>query len=87
MKKKFNIYGIVLIGLFLFILGACSTKQPVEVGEIYTVNSASCIGCSRCFEICPYHAITIIDNKAVIDPTKCMACGKCVTVCPFDAIK
>jgi Na+-translocating ferredoxin:NAD+ oxidoreductase subunit B len=51
-----------------------------------TVEETSCIGCGACVKVCKYDAITIIGNKAVIDPSKCQLCGRCVKVCPYDAI-
>ncbi|MBZ2174881.1 electron transfer flavoprotein subunit alpha [Schnuerera sp. xch1] len=44
-----------------------------------------CIGCSVCKDVCPFDAIDIIDNKAVITD-KCTACGVCIEKCPIDAI-
>lgn len=48
--------------------------------------SVACIGCSKCFQVCPYEAITMADNLAYIDYEKCKLCRKCVEVCPTDAI-
>jgi Fe-S-cluster-containing hydrogenase component 2 len=36
--------------------------------------------------VCNADAITIISNKAVIDPTNCNQCWKCLDACPYDAI-
>jgi ferredoxin len=46
----------------------------------------ACIGCSKCFKVCPYDAITMNNNLAYIDPIKCKLCRKCVDVCPTDSI-
>lgn len=48
--------------------------------------SVACIGCSKCFQVCPYDAITMANNLAYIDFEKCKLCRKCVEVCPTDAI-
>lgn len=48
--------------------------------------SVACIGCSKCFQVCPYEAITMANNLAYIDFEKCKLCRKCVEVCPTDAI-
>lgn len=46
----------------------------------------ACIGCSKCFQVCPYDAITMADNLAYIDAEKCKLCRKCVEVCPTNSI-
>lgn len=44
-----------------------------------------CTGCSACVSVCPVSAITINDNKAVIDE-QCVECGACISQCPNNAI-
>ena len=46
-----------------------------------------CVGCILCAKVCPFQAISIKDNKAVIDYTLCNLCGACVNVCKFNAIE
>lgn len=46
----------------------------------------ACIGCSKCFKVCAYEAITISNNLAYIDPLKCKLCRKCPSECPTGAI-
>ena len=46
----------------------------------------ACIGCSKCFKVCKFDAITMKDNLAYIDPLKCTLCRKCVVECPTNAI-
>jgi Na+-translocating ferredoxin:NAD+ oxidoreductase subunit B len=48
--------------------------------------NVACIGCSKCFQVCPFEAIVMADNLAYIDYEKCKLCRKCVEVCPTDAI-
>ncbi|HTY08997.1 MAG TPA: electron transfer flavoprotein subunit alpha [Candidatus Edwardsbacteria bacterium] len=45
-----------------------------------------CVGCGACLPSCPYGAISLQDNLAVIDDDKCTLCGACVASCGFDAI-
>jgi len=58
-----------------------------EKGAVAKKNcSVACIGCSKCFKVCPYEAITMENNKAFIDSEKCKLCRKCVAECPTNAI-
>ena len=45
-----------------------------------------CRNCKMCMKLgCP--AITVKDDKVVIDSTQCNGCGLCINVCPFGAIE
>ncbi len=45
-----------------------------------------CNGCRRCLKVCPYEAVAIKDDKAVI-LEHCTVCGACIEVCRQEAIK
>lgn len=51
------------------------------------VNKDVCIGCGTCVGSCPVEAISMVDNKAVIDQEICIHCGTCAGVCPVNAIE
>ncbi len=63
---------------------ACMNEDK---GGIAKKNCAvACIGCTKCFKVCPYEAITMNNNLAFIDSVKCRLCRKCVTECPTHSI-
>jgi [FeFe] hydrogenase (group B1/B3) len=47
-----------------------------------------CQGCLEhfCQVVCPRNAISIVDNRSVIDKERCVSCGKCANACPYSAI-
>jgi electron transport complex protein RnfB len=48
--------------------------------------SVACIGCFKCFNVCPWEAITMNNNLAFIDSEKCRLCRKCAPECPTNSI-
>jgi 2-oxoacid:acceptor oxidoreductase gamma subunit (pyruvate/2-ketoisovalerate family)/2-oxoacid:acceptor oxidoreductase delta subunit (pyruvate/2-ketoisovalerate family) len=49
-------------------------------------NDAKCIGCRRCYILCPEVALTMKANKAVVNYQYCKGCGICAEECPVKAI-
>ena len=50
------------------------------------VDEEKCNGCESCVEECPSEAISMVDDKSVVDLKECVDCGVCVDVCPAEAI-
>ena len=48
--------------------------------------TVACIGCTKCFKVCPHEAITMNNNLAFIDSDKCKLCRKCAPECPTNSI-
>lgn len=46
----------------------------------------TCQGCGLCVKSCPFAAIQIIDQLAVISPD-CTQCGACISSCPYHALE
>jgi len=51
------------------------------------VTRKKCIGCGDCVEHCSQHALSLKDEKAVLDQAKCIGCGECILICPNSAIE
>ncbi len=62
----------------------CALLKSVKYTGFCKVND-NCKNCKMCMKLgCP--AITIKNDKVVIDNTQCNGCGLCINVCPFSAI-
>jgi heterodisulfide reductase subunit A len=64
-------------------------QKEVELEPIRaTVNEARCSGCRICNNLCPFNAISFLDDLGVtrINPALCQGCGTCVAACPAGAI-
>lgn len=53
------------------------------------IREDKCTGCSQCVTVCTVQAISIVNNKAVIDNELCVECDICYRIaeCPVKAIK
>ena len=45
-----------------------------------------CLGLGSCVNVCPFGAIEIVHNLALIHRELCVGCGKCVEACPRGVI-
>ena len=53
------------------------------------IEEEECSGCKSCIPLCPYSAISFIEDKkkAEINEALCKGCGVCVASCPSGSIK
>jgi len=53
------------------------------------VDEERCSGCRMCNDLCPYNAISYLEEKKVstVNPALCKACGTCVAGCPSGNIR
>jgi heterodisulfide reductase subunit A len=73
---------------------AARVMGRIEQGEIAlepvraTVDADRCSGCRICNDLCPFNAITFLEDRGVteINPALCQGCGTCVAACPAGAI-
>ncbi len=58
--------------------------EPIKA----SVDATLCSGCKICNGLCPFNAITFIEDDKVtsINPALCQGCGTCVAACPAGAI-
>ena len=45
-----------------------------------------CIGCGECIESCPFGALSMAGNLAMVNDA-CTGCGACLEICPADALR
>ena len=93
-KKKLGWKDIEIGGI---IKGATSVNNKTGSWKSFKplINSDKCIGCMKCFDLCPDSSV--VKNKDEsrkipiyiegFDYDFCKGCGICANVCPVDAIK
>jgi len=63
---------------------------PAKAAPVAVVSLDNCNGCARCFDDCPFGAISMLprsdgkayDTEAVVNADNCLSCGLCVGSCP-----
>ncbi len=64
----------------------CALLKYVKHQPPIHADGDKCVGCKSCMRLgCP--AISMKNNKAVIDNTLCVGCGVCEQLCKFDALQ
>lgn len=58
----------------------------MEVRTMAYCIGEDCISCGACESTCPVGAISMGDDKYVIDADKCIDCGSCAAGCPVSTI-
>lgn len=59
-----------------------------EGPKIAQVDESLCIGCTRCYKVCPTDAILGAAKQIHnVFAEACTACGKCESVCPTECIR
>lgn len=58
----------------------CSSMDMMHQGGF--TCPFSCVGLGTCSEVCPVHAITMVNGRPSIDSNICTGCGICVKTCP-----
>ncbi|MDP3480188.1 MAG: DUF362 domain-containing protein [Desulfoprunum sp.] len=70
-------------------MGCASRKGKMEQHSTAKpkIVKKNCTGCGICAKWCPRDAITLVDERAVINAKECIGCGECLAMCRFDAVK
>ncbi|MDD2700913.1 MAG: RnfABCDGE type electron transport complex subunit B [Sideroxydans sp.] len=81
--------GVALVQALADKLGVEADLSGVEDKgpQVAEVKEEICIGCTRCFKVCPTDAIMGAAQQIhVVFREACTACSKCVDVCPTEAL-
>ncbi len=57
-----------------------STVAPKVIKE-------KCVGCGDCISHCSQRALSLVEEKTILDSKKCIGCGECILICPESAIE
>ncbi|MGI9483098.1 MAG: cytochrome b N-terminal domain-containing protein [Hyphomicrobiales bacterium] len=74
----------------LVITFAMPWLPPLRKPAPAVVDLSNCNGCARCFEDCPYNAISLVERtdgraferEPIVNPDYCVGCGICAGSCP-----
>ncbi|MCK5824045.1 MAG: ATP-binding protein [Ichthyobacteriaceae bacterium] len=55
-------------------------------GELAVIDEDACIQCGKCFDVCRFDAVEVINDVHTINELSCEGCGYCARVCPTEAI-
>jgi coenzyme F420-reducing hydrogenase delta subunit/Pyruvate/2-oxoacid:ferredoxin oxidoreductase delta subunit len=80
---------LIIIAGFL-LLAVMPWLPPARLSPAAVVSLDNCNGCSRCFDDCPFAAITMVarsdgkayETQAAVNVDNCLSCGLCVGSCP-----
>ncbi|NLX70846.1 MAG: glycyl-radical enzyme activating protein [Clostridiales bacterium] len=64
----------------------CHNPESIHPHPQIQLFLQKCIGCGKCFEICPVGAHCMIDGERVFLRELCRNCGKCAEICYADAL-
>ncbi len=84
-----NYRRVVMLQSLLKAFGyANNTITVIERAKQIEYDTAKCVGCDKCINICPYGAIEAQPlSTPKVDYTKCTGCGACAVVCPHVALE
>jgi len=73
-------YEPPLINIIKFACNGCPD------GKYIISNGCQCCLAHPCTEVCPKDAVSLCNDRFVIDQEKCIKCGRCKDACPYGAV-
>ncbi len=64
-------------------------KDAIRAGGVVAqIDAAACSGCQACVGVCPFGAISYLEDKGVceVNQALCKGCGTCAANCPSECI-
>ena len=65
----------------------CHNPESISIKNELMYNSAKCIGCRVCEDICKNDVHVFKQKNHVIKRDNCIVCGECVKACPSKALQ
>lgn len=62
-------------------------EKAKQVSKRLIIYPHICQGCGSCIEHCDQEALSLVDEKSVVDESKCILCGYCAEECPVFCIR
>ncbi len=62
-------------------------EKARQVSKKLIIYPFICKGCGACIENCAQDALSLVDEKSVVDESKCILCGYCAEECPVFCIR
>ena len=73
-----------------YVLSSLIPGRQLEIEPVTAeINVDTCSGCKTCIMVCPYKAISFLEDKEIaeVNAVLCVGCGTCVAACPGGSIK
>lgn len=64
----------------------CHNPETLSGDADLMFYGTKCIGCGKCFAVCPNGAHKLVDGRHIIDRSLCNKCGKCADLCYAQAL-
>ena len=64
----------------------CHNPETIKKKPELMFYKNKCIGCEKCFSVCPLGAHKVIEGNHIIERNACVNCGRCASVCYAEAL-